>query len=458
MLAVLPFENMSRDPDQEYLSDGLTEEMITELARLGPDRLGVIARTSVGAYKGTRKSAEEIGRELGVAYLLEGSVRRSGDRVKVTAQLIAVADQTHLWAESYERQTADVLALQGDLAGRIVRSLADRLVSASPAAAPETNPAAYEAYLKGRYLLSRRSAFGLDEDGPGKSVAYFEQAIAADPRLAPAHAGLASAYVALSEEGRLAPPEAFAKARAAAERALTLDERSAEAHAALAVTRMYYDWDWAGAGESFARALALDPGRAAIHHAHAGFLSAQGRHPEALAAIERARVLDPLSAAVNGDVGWYLYFARRYDDAIAQYRRALELEPQLSWVHAFLMDAYVQKGLFAEAKAEGLLALRADPAQTGIAAMEGLEPRAAVRFYVDRAVLSMQRNPHPPAAFIAARLAQEGREDEALAWLERAADLRSRWLVSLVLVEPRFDTIRSNPRFEAVLRRVGLAR
>ena len=460
MLAVLPFENMSPDADQEYFSDGLTEEMITGLARLGPGRLGVIARTSVSAYKGTRKSAEEIGRELGVDYLLEGSVRRAGDRVKVTAQLIKVEDQTHLWAESYERRMADVLSLQDELAARIVRSLEDRLVATPPAGAgAPTNPAAYEAYLKARYHSSPRNAIGINEDGPQKSLGYFEQAIIADSSFAAAHAGLASTYVALSEQGRLVPQDAFPKARAAAERAIALDGGSAEAHAALAVTQMYFDWDWPGAAASFARALDLDPGRAPTHHAHAGFLSAQGRHGEALAAIERARRLDPLSAAVNGDVGFYLYLARRYDEAIAQYRKALELEPKLAWVHPFLLDAYVQKGAFAEAKAEGRAAMQGDASSAAAAReMERLTGRAAVQFYVGRAIESMRRMTPAPAEFLAARLAQQGRKDEALAWLERAADTKSRWLVSLVLVEPRFDTIRAEPRFEAVLRKVGLPR
>jgi TolB-like protein/DNA-binding winged helix-turn-helix (wHTH) protein/Tfp pilus assembly protein PilF len=459
MLAVLPFENMSSDPEQEYFSDGLTEEMITGLARLGPGRLGVIARTSSSAYKGKHTPVDQIGRELGVDYVLEGSVRRSGDRVKVTAQLIQVKDQTHLWAEAYERRADDLLRLQDELAARIVGSLEARLSSAAPTAAlAGTSPAAYEAYLKGRYHLSRRSAIGINEEGLTRSVDYFQEAIAKDPAFAAAHAGLASAYVALSEQGRVTPQEAFPKVRAAAERAIALDGGTAEAHTALAVTRMYFDWDWPGAGASFARALELDPGRAPTHHAYAGFLSAQGRHAEALAAIDRARVLDPLSAAVNGDLGWYLYFARRYDEAIAQYKKAFELEPQLGWLHAFLLDAYAAKGAFAEAKAEGVAVMRANKAEADLRRMEVAFGRDAVLLYVGFAIDSMERRTPPPAEFLAARLAQTGRRDEALTWLEKAADLRSRWLVSLVLVEPRFDGIRADPRFQAVLRRVGLGR
>ncbi len=458
MLAVLPFENMSSDPEQEYFSDGLTEEMITGLARLGPGRLGVIARTSSNAYKGTRKPVDQIGRELGVDYLLEGSVRRAGDRVKVTAQLIAVKDQTHLWAEAYERQVADVLSLQDELAARMVGSLEARL-TAPLGAASATSPAAYDAYLKGRYHLSQRPGVGANESGPSRSVGYFQEAIRHDPGFAAAHAGLASAYVALSESGAAKPEEVFPKVRAAAERAIVLDAGSAEAHQALAVTRMYYDWDWPGAEASFARALELDPGRAPTHHAYAGFLSAQGRHAEALLAIDRARVLDPLSAAVNGDIGWYLYFARRYDDAIAQYQKALELEPDLGWVHTFLFDAQVQKGDLEAAKTQALAALRlANAPAARIERMEGLDPPAAVRSYVDGIIAGVQKMTPPPAEFLAARLAQAGRGDEALAWLEKGADTRARWLVSLVLVEPRFDTIRNHPRFQAVLRRVGLAR
>jgi TolB-like protein/DNA-binding winged helix-turn-helix (wHTH) protein/predicted Zn-dependent protease len=458
MLAVLPFENLSGDPEQEYFGDGLTEEMITELARLGPGRLGVIARTSSNAYKRTHKPVDQIGRELGVDYLLEGSVRRAGDRVKVTAQLIQVKDQTHLWAEAYERRVADVLSLQDELSARIVGSLEARLVEAGPPAAlAATSPAAYEAYLKGRYHLGRRP-IGVNEGGPGKSLGYFQEAVAQDPGFAAAHAGLASAYVALSEENALPPAEAFPKARAAAERAIGLDGGNAEAHTALAVTRMYFDWDWAGAGASFARALELDPGRAPTLHAYAGFLSAQARHPEALAAIDRARVLDPLSAAVNGDLGWYLYFARRYDDAIAQYRKALELEPDLSWVHSFLFDAYVEKGDLEGAKALVLAALRHDkmPA-AAYEQMERLDGPGAVQMYVRGAIANIRKIDPPPAEFLAARLAQAGQRDEALTWLEKAADQRARWLVSLVRVDPKLDSVRDDPRFSAVARRVGLA-
>jgi TolB-like protein/DNA-binding winged helix-turn-helix (wHTH) protein/Tfp pilus assembly protein PilF len=460
MLAVLPFENMSSDPEQEYFSEGLTEEMITGLARLGPGRLGVIARTSSSVYKGKRTPVDQIGRELGVDYVLEGSVRRSGDRVKVTAQLIQVKDQTHLWAEAYERRVADVLSLQDELAARIVGSLEARLVlTAPPAAVAGTNPLAYEAYLKGRYHLGQRSALGLAEAGPGRSIAYFQEAIDKDPGFAAAHAGLASAYLALSEQGELTPQAAFPKVRAEAERAIVLDGGTAEAHTALAECRMYYDWDWSGAGASFARALETDPGRAPTLHAYAGFLSAQGRHAEALAAIDRARQLDPLSAAVNGDLGWYLYFARRYDEAIAQYQKALELEPGLGWVNPFLFDAYVQKGAFAEAKTIGLAALRKDKVGAKrYAEMQRLDGPEAVQLYVRAAIANIRRMKPVPAEFLAARLAQAGQRDEALGWLEKAADARSRWLVSLALVEPRFDGIRADPRFQAVLRRVGLAR
>ncbi len=460
MLAVLPFENMSSDPEQEYFSEGLTEEMITGLARLGPGRLGVIARTSSSAYKGTRKPVGQIGRELGVDYLLEGSVRRAGDRVKVTAQLIQVKDQTHLWAEAYERQVADVLSLQDELAARIVASLSAHLTAAAPTAASfGTKPRAYEAYLKGRYHLGQRRVMGPGEDGPGKSVGYFQEAIHEDPGFAAAHAGLASAYVALSEQGRLTPQEAFPKVRDAAERSIALDGGTAEAHTALAVTRMYFDWDWSGAGTSFARALEADPGRAPTLHAYAGFLSAQGRHAEALAAIDRARVLDPLSAAVNADLGWYLYFARRYDEAVAQYKKALELEPELGWVYAFLLDAYVQEGALAEAKAVGQGAMRRDKVSPALLdEMQRSEGRAAVDLYLRGAIANIRKMTPPPAEFLAARLAQTGQREEALDWLEKAADTRARWLVSLVLVDPRFDTIRADPRFEAVLRRIGLGR
>jgi TolB-like protein/DNA-binding winged helix-turn-helix (wHTH) protein/tetratricopeptide (TPR) repeat protein len=460
MLVVLPFENLSPEADQEYFSDGLTEEMITQLARLHPDRLGVIARTSANVYRKTGRPVDQIGRELGVDYVLEGSVRKAGARLKVTAQLIRVKDQTHLWAESYERPVADALLIQDDVARRIVSALETRLLTPPPplpARPPGFVPAAYDAYLKGRYELQKRRAPGAGPEGPQQSLAPFEKAIALDPGFSLAHAGLASAHLALVDESVVTTEEGFPRAKASAERALALEEASAEAHAVLAVVNMYYDWDWPGARAHFERALAVDPGRAATWHLWAGFLSAQGRHGEAIAAMERARTLDPLSAAVNGDVGWYYYMARHHDEAIRQFKKALELEPGILWVRAFLVDAYAAAGRPEDARAQILELMKARGATPErIAVTERLEPAEAIREMRRRAAAGQMRETHPAADFVALRLAQLGEKEEAFRWLEKACAVRARWLVQLLASDPGFDGIRSDPRFAAYLQRVGL--
>src|SRR5262249_2927362 len=285
----------------------------------------------------------------------------------------------------------------------------------------------------------------------------FEDAIALDPTYAPAWAGLASAAVAGVDAGALAPGEGFERARAAAGKALDLDETLAEAHVALATVALYHDFRLDEAGAHFARALALDPGRAAGHHADAGFLSAQGRHDEAIAAMETARRLDPLSAAVNGDVGWYYYMARRYDEAIACYRRTLELEPGLRWVRAFLVDALAAAGRWTEARDEALVVMqRGGVAAEEIERVRRLEAREGVREFWRGAVRRGERSNRPNAEFIAVRHAQLGDGERALEWLRKAVDGRSRWVVALVGADPSFDPWRSDARFLVLRQRLGL--
>jgi TolB-like protein/DNA-binding winged helix-turn-helix (wHTH) protein/Tfp pilus assembly protein PilF len=460
MLAVLPFENLSADPSQEFFSDGLTEEMITQLARLQPERLGVIARTSANVYKKTPKPVDEIGRELGVDYVIEGSVRREGDRLKVTAQLIRVKDQTHLWAESYERRLADSLAIQDDLARRVVEALEGRLLTPAHAATSRSaapSPRAYDAYLRGRYRLAARRPPGTASEALRESVAAFEEAVRLDPGHAAAWAGLASANVALVDDEEQPLDEGFAAARGAAKRALDLDEGQAEAHVVLATIALYFDWDWSASGRHFARALAVDPGRAASHHAYAGFLSAQGRHDEAIAAMETARRLDPLSAAVNGDVGWYFYMARRYDEAIARYRRTLELEPRLLWVQVFLVDAYARAGRWSEARDEALRVMEeAGASAENRERVRRAEPRVGVREFWKAAAARGEASNRPDAEFLAVRYAQLEERERALTWLTRAVDTRAHWVVPVLGAEPWLDPLRSDQRFLDLRRRVGL--
>ena len=353
MVAVLPFENLTGDPAQEYFSDGLTEEMIAQLGHTDPQRLGVIARTSVMRYKNTREQMDQIGRELGAQYLLEGSVRRDADKMRISAQLIQTKDQSHVWSHQYDRTPNSLLSLQGEIAQEISdaiqqalgeHNVADRVhASAAPSA---KSYEAYDLYLKGRYFWNKRSA-----DGFERAAECFNQAIAKDPQYALAYAGLADTY-ALTSGYTLAPPAEFIpRARAAALKALQLDEQLAEAHVSLAVIAQNYDWDWQTAEKEYRRAIELDPNYATAHHWYAENLALQGRFDEAFSEMDRARKLDPLSLVVATDNGVFLYFSRQYERAIEQFRAVLDMEPGFSRAH-MVMSAYVEQGKFAEAIAD----------------------------------------------------------------------------------------------------------
>jgi TolB-like protein len=318
MLAVLPFENLSGDPEQEFFSDGMTEEMIAQLGRLQPRKLGVIARTSVMQFKNTDKRIDRIGRELGVDFLLEGSVRRAAERVRITAQLIQVSDQTHLWAESYERNASDVFAIQKEVAESVAGSLAIELLPAEarPIDTPAANLQAHEAYLRGRFFWNKRTKNGLMT-----AIKHFEQAIEEDPEFAPAYVGLADSYNMLAAWDLVPPQEAFPKAIVAATKALEIDETLAEAQISLALTRFFYDWDWDGAEQGFQRALELNPNYAQGHQWYGLFLVSLGRGQEAVVEAEHARELDPLSLIINAMTGYVFHYVREYDQVIEQCQR-----------------------------------------------------------------------------------------------------------------------------------------
>jgi TolB-like protein/DNA-binding winged helix-turn-helix (wHTH) protein len=453
MLVVLPFENLSADDPEGVFADGLTEEMITQLGRLEPRELGVIARTSAMAYRGTRRTVPEIRRELGVDYVLEGSVRRSGDHVRVTAQLIRAADGTQLWAESYDRQAADVIGIQDEVAGRIARSLEVQLLPGQEPRTRAPSTSAYDAYLKGRYLASRR-----EPDAARRAKEAFELAVALDPGFAPAHAGLAAALIGLADVWLVPTREVFPLAKKQAERALRLDPRLAEASMVLGIVRMYYDWDWAGAREAFEAAIAADPNRAVVHHAYAGYFAARGEHARALDEMRRAQTLDPLSTAVNGDVGWYHYLARRYGQAIEHSRRALALEGSALWPQVVQIHSCALAGRLAEAKRLALEEMRTrggQPAES-IAAVQALEPAEALQEFFRLRAARLAAMPHVEEWVMDAHAAS-GDTEQAFAWLDRALEARSRWLVALLKVEPHLDPLRGDPRYRAALRRVGLA-
>src|SRR5579872_3023372 len=336
MLAVLPFENFTGDPGQEYFSDGLTEEMISQLGNLDPAHLGVIARTSVMNYKHSSALIPQIGKDLGVQYVIEGSVRRDSERVRITAQLIQVKDQTHLWAREYDRDLGHLLELQEEIAREVANEIEFSLSGRRPIEATRegTTPLpgaqsyeAYDLYLKGRYFWSKRT-------GPGfqQAADYFQQAIDKDPNYGPAYAGLADTFGLMSTWYVGPQNELMPKARTAALRALKLDESLAEAHASLALIKENYDYDWRGAEKEFRRAIQLGPQYATAHQWYGEFLSWQGRFEEAFAESQQARQLDPLSLIIASDYASILFDARQYDSALKQCRSLLELDP--NYVHA----------------------------------------------------------------------------------------------------------------------------
>lgn len=460
VLAVLPFENLIGDTGQDYLVDGVTEEVITQLGRLDPQRLGVISRSSAMTYKGAKKTAAEVGRELGADYILEGSVRRTGERVRITAQLIDTRDATHLWAENYDREVAGVLAVQSEVAGAVARAIQLTLTPQQQArlAAPRpVNREVLEAYLKGRYFWNKRAEGALKT-----GIDYFQQAVEKDPSYALAYTGLADSYIVLGTTlyGALPPTEAMPKAKAAAERALALDGTLAEAHTSLAFARFYYDWDWAGAEAGFKRAIELNPNYSTTHQWYALHLAALGRMDEAIAETKRARELDPLSLTVNTIQGRVLYYADQSDGAIAQLRKTIDLDPRFHPAHVFLGLAHEQRGSHHEAIAEFERAVQLstrDPVSLGLLAhaygISG-EIHQAKNILRELEQLSNKRYVSPMnIAWIHAGLRSN---DQAFAWLQRAYEERSGWLVHLNN-EPVFDSLRSDPRFTELARRVGLS-
>jgi TolB-like protein/DNA-binding winged helix-turn-helix (wHTH) protein/Tfp pilus assembly protein PilF len=429
MIAVLPFEDLSAGPSEPYWSDGLTGELIAQLGRLQPRRLGVIARTSVMSYaldnKGKHRDVAEIGGELGVSYLLEGSVRRAGERVRITAQLVQVSDGTQLWAETYDRDRRDVLAVQTEVAAEVARALALALLPESARAPqPAPDPAAWDDYLKGRYLANRGA-----RDDLARSLVPLRRAVERDPAFAPAHAALADSYHRLVMSGALPPRTGYPQAEAAARQAVALAPDLAEAHAALAAALFWYRWDWPAAEREFRRALELNPSLPQAHHDYGFFLIARGRPGEGLAEVERARQLDPLSPRANIDVGWAFISARRYAEAVAQSRRTLELAPGFPEARFCLEQALAFQGKDREA-------LRSRSLQQ----LGKMEAAAA-------------RGEPVSAISLATLYAAVGNRDRAFAWLDKALEERSPSL-ALLAVHPSWDSLRSDPRFAALAARI----
>jgi TolB-like protein/DNA-binding winged helix-turn-helix (wHTH) protein/lipoprotein NlpI len=460
MLAVLPLTNLTGDASQEYFSDGLTEELIAQLGNLDPQHLSVIARSSVMAYKNTHEPLDKIARLLGAQYVLEGSVRRDANHVRITAQLVRASDQTHVWSRQYDREVTSVLALEGEIAAEIVDEIRGT-IGARPSTAPAPlqvaqTPQEYEAhdlYLRGRYFWNQRSTAGFSQ-----ALNYFQESIARDPHYAPAYAGLADTYAMMSNWGFAAPADAMASARAAAVRAIELDPRLAEAHNALAVIAEDYDYDWRTAGQEFQRAIQLNPNYATAHQWYGMCLAYQGRFTEALAESERARALDPLSSIVTADRSVTLYFARQYPRAITSFLTAIEMQPGLGRAHMIVMS-YVEAGRFAEALEHIRVWRATDPGPWTWAAEAFVYGRAGEQAKAESAIQQMQdesrgtrfdRQPMQALAYAGLK-----DKEHVLAAL-RAGYSEHASMLNEIKVAPQYDFMRDDSRFRDLVHRAGL--
>jgi TolB-like protein/DNA-binding winged helix-turn-helix (wHTH) protein len=456
-IVVLPLENLSGDKDQEYFADGMTDELIASLAKIRG--LRVISRTSAMEYKDTHKTLSEIARELNVDAVVEGTVLRAGNRVRITAELVQVSTDRHLWAETYESEMGNVLTLQSQVASAIVSEIRINLTPEEQqrlAAARTVNPQAYEDYLKGRYYWNKRS-----EEGLGKAVEYYQLAVEKDPQYALAYAGLADCYdlEGTTIIGSRPSSEAALKARAAALKALEIDSTLTEAQITLASIKMNYDWDWPGAGSGLKRITETNPDHATAHQRYSLYLTVMGRSEESLAEISRALKLDPLSLSINFSYGWRLYLARKYDQAIAQLMSTLEMDPNFVLAHLVLGQAYEEKGQFDLAIAELKKAASLSPNSPLMLAALGRgyavagDKGSAEKILEDLTKHSGRRYVSP--FYIALVVSGLRQNDQALGWLDKAYQDRSNGLIFLK-VDPELDSLRSNPRFQALQRRVAL--
>jgi len=454
-LAVLPLENLSADASQNYFADGMTDELITDLAQISA--LRVISRTSVMVYKGARKPLPQIARELNVDAVVEGTVLRSGDQVRITAQLIEASTDKHLWSQSYEGELRDSLALQNTVARAIADHIRINLTPQEQAALKNVkvvNPQAYESYLKGRYFWNKRTA-----DGLKVALAYFNQTIEEDPKYAEAYSGLADTYALLGDwqYAVMTPKEAFPKAKAAAIKALELDNALGEAHNSLAFVLDGFDWDFDSAGKEFRRAIELNPGYATAHHWYAWHLSLLGSYDEAIPEMRKALNLDPLSLIINADLAELLVIAHSDDESIQQSRKTIEMDPNFALAHNQLGQAYLQKHMYGEAVAELQKAVQfSGSSPTCVANLARVYVLSGKRSEALELLSELKKRSSPGysnASEIAIVYASLGDKDQAMNWLEKGYEERFN---PGVLLRPGFDPLRSDRRFQNLVHRIGL--
>src|SRR5450432_3932070 len=453
-IAVLPFANLSRDPDNAYFAEGMQDEILARLSKIAD--LKVISRTSTEKYKSAPDNLREIAKQLGVANIVEGSVQKAADQVRVNVQLINALNDTHLWADIYDRKLTDIFAVESDIAKTIADTLQAKLTGAEKqliAARPTSDVIAYELYLKGRLLWSKRGGENLRQ-----AIAFYEQAIARDPNFAPAYAGLAEAYMVLPRYVETAPQETYPKAKAAALKALQLNDKLAEAHSALGFVLWVGDFDMAGSISEFQRAIALDPNSANAHKWYGNpTLVAIGRFDEAIKEIKRAAELDPLSTIINSDLGWTLMLARRYDEAIAQLRKTLEMDPTFYYAHLNLGLTLQLKGDLSGAIAEYTKAqqLSEDPeirVRLADAKAHSGDKEAAEQMLAELEELGHHRYVH--TYWRALLCLSLGNHDEAIRWLEKGIAGHEGRDINWIKVDPLLDPLRGDPRFEALVQKV----
>jgi adenylate cyclase len=454
-VAVLPLTNISPDQADEYFADGLTEELISSVSRM--QGLRVIARTSVMRYKGSGKSIAEIGRELNVGSVLEGSVRKAGNKIRISVQFVDTSREEPRWSQDYDREIEDVLDIQSDIAQKVAEALREHVLGAAPH--PEKgkvtrNPEAYLNYLRGRQFWNRRTEASLR-----RAISFFEDALKIDSRYAIAYTGLADSYATLALLEFMSPHEAYPKARDAVQKALSLDPQLAEAHTSLGLIKFQYDWDWARAEKELRQAIQINPNYPPAHHFYADYLKAMGRFEEALSEIEKAQELDPLSLAINIGVGHVLYLSRQYDRAIEQYKRAVDLDPEFMITHVWFGRPYLEKGMFAEAISELETAVKLSGESTLALAMLGHGLASAGRGEEAGKIIEKLRerskSEYVPSYWMAVIYNGFKDRDQVIDWMQKAFEERSSWLV-WSNVEPRFAWLRDDPDFASLLNEMNL--
>ncbi len=453
-IAVLPFANLSGDPDNTYFADGIKDEILSRLSKIAA--LKVISRTSTEKYRNAPQNLREVALELGVAHILEGSVQKSGDVVRVTVQLINAQTDTHLWAETYDRKLTDMFQVETEVAQRIAKALEATLTGAETRALstrPTASVEAHEAYLKGRYFWNKRTV-----EGYRQAVEYLNRAVELDPGYAQAYAGLADAYLFLVSDNVMGAE--LAKGRAALQKALEIDETLAEAHASLGLNAVNFDWDWAKAEQEFRRAIELDPNYATAHQWYGEFLASLGRFDEGIRTIKRAHELDPLSLVISTDVAKVYLIARRYDEAIAQFKKALEMDPGFDVARGLLALTYSLNGQHNEAVDE-FHKLKDFAENPMFLAWQGNVYGAAGRRdeaeRIANQLRELSRRIHVSPMCFAMLYAGVGEKEETFAWFEKVFEERAPWGAISLKGSPLFDNFRSDPRFADLLRRANFA-